>query len=47
MSLSRIELIKGEVLVLNTSSNTLYDIEHVVLVIFGNVENFINLEISI
>lgn len=45
--LSRIALIKGEVLVLSTSSNTLYDIEHVVLVISGNVENFINLEIPI
>lgn len=47
MPLSRIVLIKGEVLVLSTSSNTLYDIEHVVLVISGNVENFINLEIPI
>lgn len=34
VSLSRIALIKGEVLVLNTTSNSLYDIEHVILFFF-------------
>ena len=45
VSLSRIVLIEAGVLVLNTTSNSLCDIEHVILVIFCYVKDFLSLEI--